>query len=184
MTEAAVNGTVVDGEGGLFFTLRDEAFEIRRVSISYPMMKFAKARRKASVRVPDHLPEKDPRRVKAEEARNEAGMEIMELLLDAVNILLKPHERARFDEYVNELSMSDTGLKPGELEESINMAMSAVGEAEDKGKAPGNGSPNSSTGERTTNTNSPVISSEPVTEMDGLPMKRPANNDVYAHDVT
>lgn len=180
----AVDGTVVDGQGGVYFKLRDEEFEIRRVSISYPMMKFARARRAANIRVPDHLPETDPRRIKAEEKRNEAGMEIMALLLDAVNILLKPSERDRFDSYVTELSYSDEGLKQGELEEAINAAMAAVGEADDKGKAPDSSSQDSSNGQPTTSMNSRVISSEPVTPMDGLKTKNPANDEEFLHAAT
>jgi len=170
---------IVDGEGGLYLTIRDEAFELRRVSINYQMMKFAVARRNADVHVPEHLPEKDPRRVKAEEKRNAAGMEIMALLLDATNILLKPHERDRFDQFMTELSMSDEGLKPGELEEAIGAAMAAVGGAEEKGKAPVNTSSDSSPGSENTKPNVRVISSRKVTPEDGLPRVNQ-----FAHDAT
>lgn len=164
-----IEGTVVDGEGGLFVTVRDESFEIRRVSVSYPMMKFAQARRKAEVHIPAGWAKDDPRRKKLEEKRNEAGMEIMALLLDAMQILLKPKERDRFDSYLTELSMSDEGLKPGELEEVIGHAMSLVGDAEDKGKAADSSSSSSSNGSHETSENVRVISSTRVTPMDGLP---------------
>ncbi len=177
-----VTGSVVDGEGGIYLTVRDEAFEIRRVSISYPMMKFAQARRKAEVHIPKHLPEDDPRRKKAEATRNAAGMEIMALLLDATQILLKPNERDRFDSYMMELSMTDEGLKPGELEEAISQAMAAVGEVEE-GKQESTSS-TSSNGSPKTSQNVRVISSRKVTREDGLPMTRPANSEEFVHDAT
>lgn len=168
-TPDTVEGTVVDGEGGLFITIRDESFEIRRVSVSYPMMKFAQARRKADVHIPESFHKDDPRRKRMEEKRNEAGMEIMALLLDAMQILLKPKERERFDQYLTELSMSDEGLKPGELEDAIGEAMSLVGETTDKGKAGDNSSSSSSNSSPATSENVRVISSNKVTPMDGLP---------------
>lgn len=176
--EAPVEGNVVDGQGGIFLTIRDEEFEIRRVSITYPMMKFAQARRKAEIRVPEHLPKDDPRRVKAEEKRNEAGMEIMALLLDATNILLKPSERDRFDQFMTELSMSDEGLKPGELETAISDAMATVGGADEQGKAEDTSS-TSSNGSPTTKPNVRVISSRKVTPEDGLP-----TTPQFVHDAT
>ncbi len=182
MNDNIVEGTVHDGQGGIFLLVRDEAFEIRRVSISYPMMKFAQARRKAEVRIPKHLPEEHPQRKKAEETRNNAGMEIMALLLDATQILLKPHERERFDQYMMELSMTDEGLKPGELEESISAAMAAVGEV-DEGK-PESTSSTSSNGSEKTSQNVRVISSRKVMPEDGLSMKTPANHDQFVHDAT
>lgn len=179
-----VEGTVFDGEGGLYMTIRDEHFEIRQVSVNYPMMKFAQARRKSETHIPKHLPEDDPRRKAAEEKRNEAGLEMMALLLDAIQILLKPRERERFDAFMTELSMSDEGLKNGELEAAIGQAMATVGEAMDKGKAGDSSSSASSNSSPSTSENVRVISSNKATAEQppaDLASKRDANFSTQSH---
>jgi hypothetical protein len=178
----AISGEIVDGQGGIYLTIKGEDFECRRVSTTWQMMQYAEARKKSDVHIPDvpkGLPDTDPRMIrkaKAEEQRNIAGMNMLALLLETATVILKPHERERFRAFMDEVSASDEGLDQGELETAISNAISAVGgqgkEADRTSSAPSDGSQNTSENVR-------VISSNKVTRADGLPM---ANQ--FAHDAT
>lgn len=162
-----VTGTVVDGEGGIFLNIGDRQFECRKVSTTWQMMQYAKARKKVeTIHVPTHLPEDDPRRTEAEEKRNAAGMDMLALLLETAEVILKPRERESFASYMDELSMSEKGLDQGELEKAISAAISEVG---GQGKAGENTSSQSSTTSANTSQNVRVISSNKVTGADALP---------------
>lgn len=128
--EEAHTGTI-DGEGGIYLTVGGESFECRKVSTSYQMMKFADAQRKAQVNIPSGLPKDHPRYKKLMEQRNNAGMQMMAIMFETVQILLKPGERERFDTYMTEVSM-DKGLDPNELENAIGDVIAAAGGEEGK----------------------------------------------------
>lgn len=141
----------IDGEGGIYLTIKGEQFECRRVSVSWQMMKFAKAQRDANVVIPKGLP-KDSQRFKDLSAkRNSAGMLMMAVMLETVNILLKPHERDRFDEFMETASMD--GLEPNELENAIGEVIAAVGG--EQGKAQQHSAQPSSSSSGTISENAP-----------------------------
>lgn len=136
---ATPSGETVTGEvvtppsNGLELIVKGVGFECRRVGTSWQMMQFSKAQQAASITIPKGLPEDSPRRKELEEKRNEAGMRMLSALFDTAMVLLKPHERDRFREFMDAESMSEDGIKPGELEEAIgNVIAAAAGE---QGKA-------------------------------------------------
>src|SRR5690348_1934913 len=151
---SALEGEVFDGKGGIYLTIRDEEFECRRVSVSWQMMQFAKAQRAANLTVPSGLPKDSPKRKEIEEKRSAAGMKMMSLLLDTINVLLKPHERERFEEYMDEISAD--GLEQGEREDAIGSVIAAVGG--EQGKAERTTSTQSSASSQTTSENAQVVS--------------------------
>lgn len=123
----SLTGTIDGAHDGLTLNVRDESFECRHVDVSYQMMKFAVAQRKANVVIPTGLDKESQRYRDLSEQRNEAGMMLMATMLETVNILLKPHERQRFDTYMSEVSMSDSPLKPGEFQDAIGEVIAAAG---------------------------------------------------------
>ena len=133
--EQPLEGTI-DGEGGIYLTVRGESFECRKVSVSYQMMKFARAQREANITVPSGLPKDSPKRKELEERRNSAGMAMMALLLDTCMILLKPAERQRFEDFMDAASADEEGLKPGELENAIGEVIAAAGGEQGKAEQP------------------------------------------------
>lgn len=161
----AVEGDVVDGNGGVYLTIRDEQFECRRVNVSWYIMKFARAQRKAQINIPKNMPQ-GPMRTELEEKRNSAGIELMAIMLDTVNCLLKPHERDRFENYMD--TISETGLEPGELENAIGNVIAAVG-GNEEGKA--DRSSDSLDSQQTTSESVRVISLSKATHADALPAK-------------
>lgn len=166
-----IEPTSIDGEhGGLNLVIRDETFECRRVDVSYQMMKFAVAQRKAQVTIPKNMPD-GPKKKEMEAKRNAAGMSLMDTMLSTVMALLKPHERDRFDEYMNDLAMSENPLKPGEFQEAIGEVIAAAGGQEGKEKKEETTSSPSSSSSQTTNVTSVDFSSDRA----GVADKRPAN---------
>lgn len=141
------NSNLVEGDvvtppsNGLELIIKGEGFECRRVGTSWQMMQFSKAQQAASITVP-----RDPghdakcvcpmcaRRKSLEDKRNEAGMKMLSALFDTAMVLLKPHERDRFREFMDEQSLSEDGIKPGELEEAIGNVIALAG-GEEAGKA-------------------------------------------------
>lgn len=166
----AVSGEVVDPpSNGLELVIHGEAFQCRRVSTTWQMMKFAKARQAAAITIPKGMPE-GPKRTELEEKRNEAGMAMLATLRDTAMVLLKPGERARFEAFMDELSESEDGLDNGELENAIGTVIAAAGDEAGKAEA----SPtvaHSSNGSPTTNESVRVISSSKVMPEDALPAK-------------
>lgn len=156
---SAVEGEVYDGQGGIFLTIRGRDFECRKVSVSWQMMQFAKAQRAANIVIPSGLPEDSPRRKELEEKRSAAGMKMMSLLLDTMMILLKPHVRDEFEEYMDEIS--EDGLEQGELENAIGAVIAAAGG--EQGKAERTTSTPSSASSQTTSENVRVVSFKPGT---------------------
>lgn len=162
----AVSGDVVTPpSNGLVLMVRDRDFECRRVGTSWQMMQFAKAQQAANISVPSGLSKDHPRRKELEEKRNRAGMLMLSTLFDTAMTLLKPSEREAFKDYMEELSLSDDPLKPGELEECIGNVIAASA-GEEPGKADTQSPQSSSTSSPTT--------SEPVAVI-SLQDKRPAN---------
>jgi hypothetical protein len=150
----SVEGEIFDGQGGIHLTIRGEDFECRKVSVSWQMMQFAKAQRAANITIPSGLPEDSPKRKELEERRSAAGMKMMSLLLDTTMILLKPHERERFEEYMD--TISEDGLEQGELEQAIGAVIAAAGG--EKGKAERTTVAQSSASSQTTSENVRVVS--------------------------
>lgn len=169
--EQPVSGDVVDGEGGVYLIIADEKFECRRVSVTWQMMQFAEAQRKANTNIP-RLPEDHPKVIEAHRIRNEAGMEMMSTMLKTIRVLLKPYERTRFEEFMDTLSQSEEGIEPGALESAIGEVIAAVGGQAGKGKAEQNTAVQSSVSSQTTNENVRVISFNKVTPEDALPDKK------------
>ena len=166
----SVSGEVVDGKGGVYLTIRNEDFECRKVSVTWQMMQFAKAQRAAQVTIPSGLTKDSPRRKELEDQRNAAGMSLTRIMLDTIMVLLKPHERERFEEYMDKVSSE--GLEPNELEEAIGNVIAAIGGNEDdKGKDNPAASSQSSESSTQTSEKRVVNLSRPVTESDGLPAK-------------
>lgn len=145
-----IEGTDIDGDGGVYLTIGDEQFECRRVSTSYQMMKFAKAQREAQVHIPSGLPKESEKYKALTAKRNAAGMAMMATMLETITILLKPHERERFDTYMTDVSMGE-GLEPNALENAIGEVIAAVGG--EQGKAGQNTASPSSDSSETTNVN-------------------------------
>ncbi len=148
-TENDVVTGEVTGDSGLYLRIRDEKFECRRVSISWQMMQFARAQRAAQVDIPRNLDRNSERYKELSEKRNNAGMRLMSLMLDSIMVLLKPHERERFEEYMDKIS-SD-GLEPNELESAIGDVIGQVGG--ERGKEEPTTSVPSSISSTTTSTN-------------------------------
>lgn len=166
-------GGDIDGENdGLFLNIRDELFECRRIDVSYQMMKFAVAQRKANVNIPKNMPQGAARKA-LEEKRNQAGMSLMDTMLTTVLALLKPHERDRFDEFMNDLALSDNPLDPGEFQQQIGEVIAAAGGQKGKGrKAPITSSPSSSSSQTTSESLPDDWSSRAPADLD---LKAPAN---------
>lgn len=165
--ESVTGDVVTPASDGLELVIGGEAFACRRVSTSWQMMQFAKAQRAANVTIPKNLPADSPRRKELEEKRNTAGMAMMALLLDTAFILLQPHERDRFREYMDELSMSDEGIEPGALENAIGDVIAAAGG--ESGKAERRTSAQSSTSQTIDAENIPVVSLHRATVADKQP---------------
>lgn len=162
----------IDGEhGGLNLTIRDEDFECRRIDVSYQMMKFAVAQRQAQVPIPKNMPD-GPRKEELTAKRNAAGMSLMDTMLNTVMALLKPHERERFDEFMNDLAMSDHPLNPGEFQEAIGEVIAAAGGQQGKEKKEGTTYSPSSSSSTTTNASYVDYSSDKA----GVMEKAPANS--------
>lgn len=148
---------------GIFLTIRDQEFECRRVGTSWQMMQFSKAQQAANITIPKRIHEKGCtchlcKRVNELENRvNKAGMLMLATLYDTAMTLLKAPERDRFKEYMEDISLSDEPLKPGELEEAIGNVIAAAG-GEEPGKADTPTSPQSSFSSPIENENVSVIS--------------------------
>lgn len=154
---ASVAGEVVTpASNGLELVIRGEGFACRRVSTTWQMMQFAKAQREANIQIPKGLPEDHPRVKDLQEKRNNAGMAMMALLLDTAFILLQPHERDRFRMFMDEVTLSDEGLAPGELENAIGEVIAGAGG--ESGKPERRTSAPSSTSRTIDAENIPVIS--------------------------
>ncbi len=131
----AVSGEVVTPpSNGLALVIKDEEFECRRVGTTWQMMQFSKAQQAASITVPRDPGHDegctcplDKRRKELEEKRNEAGMKMLSALYDTAMVLLKPSERDRFREFMDEQSMSEDGIDAGELEAAIGNVIAAAG---------------------------------------------------------
>lgn len=165
-----MSGTIDGAHDGLNLYIRDEVFECRRVDVSYQMMKFAVAQRKAQVAIPKNMPD-GPRKTDMEAKRNAAGMSLMDTMLSTVMILLKPHERERFDAFMEELGMSEKPLLPGEFQEAIGEVISSAGGQEGKDSKEETTSSHSSSSSQTTNVTSVDFSSDRA----GVENKLPAN---------
>lgn len=162
----SVSGEVVTPpSNGLVLIVRDHEFECRRVGTSWQMMQFAKAQQAANITIPKGMAPDHPRRKELEEKRNRAGMLMLSTLHDTAMTLLKPSERESFRSYMDELSLSDEPLMPGELEEAIGNTIAASA-GEEPGKADTPTPRHSSESSPTT--------SEPVAVI-SLNDKRPAN---------
>jgi len=159
----AVEGDVVTPpSNGLVLVIHDEEFECRRVGTSWQMMQFAKAQQAANVKVPSRMPEDDPRRKDIEDKRNAAGMAMLATLYDTAMVLLKPGERDRFKDFMDEVSASDEGLNPGELESAIGNVIAAAGG--ESGKADTPTSQHSSGSSQTTSKSIQVVSFDTGTD--------------------
>lgn len=169
-TEQSVNGEVVTPPSdGLVLIVRGEDFECRRVGTTWQMMQFSKAQQAANIRVPDaiegHVTKVDGKvtdncdcrpcvkRRELEEKRNEAGMKMLSALYDTAMVLLKPSERDRFREFMDEAGMSEEGINNGELEEAIGKTIAAA--SGESGKAGGTTPQHSSTSSTRTNESAP-----------------------------
>jgi hypothetical protein len=152
-----IEPTDIDGEGGVFLHVGGEAFECRKVSVTWHMMRFAKAQKAArAIKVPDHLPKDNPERKAAEEKQNELGMDLLAVMYDVIMVILKPHERERFEEF-----MSTAEVKPQELEDAIGEAIAEIGGG--KGKVKQATTSPSVESQPNTNGKSPAVSSTPDT---------------------
>lgn len=153
--EEALDGELVTPPSdGLVLIVKGESFECRRVGTSWQMMQFAKARQAANIVVPKGLPETHPRRIELEEKRNNAGMAMLSTLYDTAMVLLKPSERDRFSQFMDEQSLSDDGIEPGELEQAIGEVIAAS--AGESGKADTPTSKQSSVSSVTTRESAPA----------------------------
>jgi hypothetical protein len=168
---AVVGEVVTPPSNGLALVIKGEEFECRRVGTTWQMMQFSKAQQAASITVPrdpghDENCEcpLDKRRKELETKRNEAGMKMLSALYDTAMVLLKPAERDRFREFMDEQSMSEDGIDAGELEEAIGNVIAAAGG--EKGKAGSRTSRHSSAS--STNTNTSVARVSPDKGTDGI----------------
>ena len=115
--KAAIEPTDITDNDGIYLLIRDKSFECRRVSTTWQMMKFAQAQRDAQVEIPKGLPENSERYQLLNDKRSAAGLLMMSTMRETVMVLLKPYERERFEEYMEEVSLD--GLEPSELENAI-----------------------------------------------------------------
>lgn len=110
----------------LTVTIGDQDFPIRRVGISYHMMKFAEAQEAASKKEP-HKTKKEmgpcqcARCVKVREQRDEAGLKLLLALKRALFVMVPEDYHDELDEYLETVA-----LDPGQLEEAISTAMGKV----------------------------------------------------------
>lgn len=170
-TQEVQSGTIDGAHDGLTLNIREASFECRRVDVSYQMMKFAVAQKKASVVIPKGLDKESQRYKDLTEQRNEAGMLLMATMLETVTILLKPHERQRFDTYMSEVSMGDNPLNPGEFQDAIGEVIAAAGGQEGKEQKEQTTSSRSSSSSNLTN----VSYAEDSSVKAGVQDKVPAN---------
>jgi len=132
-------------------------------------MQFSKAQQAASINVPRDPGHDegctcplDKRRKELEEKRNEAGMKMLSALYDTAMVLLKPAERDRFREFMDEQSMTEDGIDPGELEEAIGNVIAAAGG--EQGKAGSRTSRRSSASSESMSTSVAHVSPDKATD--------------------
>lgn len=169
--DESVSGEVTTPpSNGLVLTIKGEEFECRRVGTSWQMMQFSKAQQAANIHVPKaidgHTSEVDgetidececgacKKRRALEEKRNEAGMKMLAALYDTAMVLLKPGERDRFREFMDEQAMSEEGISNGELEKAIGETIAAA--SGESGKAGTRTQRPSSTSSTSTSTSAPA----------------------------
>ncbi len=169
-TTDAQEGTIDGAHDGLNLYIRDEVFACRRVDVSYQMMMFAQAQRKAQVPIPKNMPD-GPAKEALKDKRNQAGMSLMDTMLSTVQALLKPAERDRFHQFMMDISLTENPLKPGEFQEAIGEVISAAGGQQGKEKPGETTSSPSSSSSETTNVSYADFSSDKA----GVKDKRPAN---------
>ena len=155
--EAVTGEVVTPASNGLVLTIKGEDFECRRVGTTWQMMQFSKAQQAANITVPRANGHDDDckcpqckRRAELETKRNEAGMKMLSALYDTAMVLLKPGERDRFREFMDEQALTEEGINPGELEEAIGNVIAAAGG--ESGKAGSRTSRPSSASSNNTNT--------------------------------
>lgn len=173
----SVSGEVVTpASNGLVLIIKDEEFECRRVGTTWQMMQFSKAQQAANITVPRDPGHHegcncplDKRRRELEDKRNEAGMKMLSALYDTAMVLLKPNERDRFREFMDEQSMTEDGINPGELEEAIGNVIAAAGG--EQGKAGSRTSQHSSVSSEISSTSAVHVS--PVKGTDGISVVEP-----------
>jgi hypothetical protein len=123
--EAVEPTSISESQGGVWLELRNERFECRRVSTTWQMMKFAKARRDAQITIPKNLDKNSARYKELTEKRSAAGMLMLDTMRETVMVLLKEYERDRFEDYMEKISLD--GLNPSELENAIGDAIARAG---------------------------------------------------------
>ncbi len=169
----AVEGDVVTPpSNGLVLIIKGHEFECRRVGTSWQMMQFSKAQQAASITIPKGLGAghadncecgQCARKADLEEKRNAAGMKMLSALYDTAMVLLKPGERDRFREFMDEQGLTEEGIDNGELEEAIgNVIAAAAGETPGKAGTPTR--PPSSDSSQSPNTSVVHASSDKATD--------------------
>lgn len=127
----------------VYLILGERSFPCRRVGVSWHMMQFGHAQRKAQrIRTP-HADVADPNDVskkipcacgqckKAQSERTDAGMEMMNAMRALILKILKPEVKEDFVDFMDEAE-----LEPNELEEAIGNVIGRLGGQDpDKGKA-------------------------------------------------
>lgn len=117
-------------EDALYLVLPDNQFECRRVSMSWHLMRFTKAKSITEKEIPAHLPEDHPERARLDKVIGDANMSLFSILYDMSMNLLKPSERDRFCDY-----METAELDNGVLETAIITAVNGASQSGDQGKA-------------------------------------------------
>lgn len=175
-TNHPLEGTI-DGEGGVYLHLLNEAFECRKIGVSWHMMKFAVAQRASRKPLPhNQVPEDEVDKhiegdaengipgcsvcEAAREKKNEAGIDLMAVMHDLILKILKPRERERFEAFMED---PNTALGPSELEDAIGEALAEIGGKAPKEKTRSTSSPSSALPENTKE-KSPDTTNERVTE--------------------
>lgn len=127
-------------DDNIYLKLGAEQFACRTVGLTWEMMKFAKAQRVAQLKAPHPAVdgEGEPHTCKAckavEDKKNAAGTDAMIGLHSMITKVLKPEERDRFNDF-----MDDAELEPNELESALGEVVSELGKERDtdEGKALG-----------------------------------------------
>lgn len=136
-------------------------FPLRRVGLTWQLMKFAKAQRAAQAPVPEFDPDM-PLNVQEEirqqlAKRNEAGNDLLLTMYDTLLRMVHPDSRSQLTEFLDEAE-----LEPNELEEAIGNAIAEVANPEDEKADPQKGELSSPSSESpsTTSESSPATSAE------------------------
>lgn len=118
---------VVPPDNTVYLIVGGRSFPCRRTGVSWHMMQFGHAQRKAQrIRAPhpevDGKPHDCAQCKQAQTTRTEAGMDMMDAMRALILKILKPDVKQDFEDF-----MDEADIEPNELEEAVGDAIGRLG---------------------------------------------------------